>query len=67
MRGALRRDPTIRRDGVRSLGRGLLAKKEALRMAVYVLEAPSIGLTVVEMVVPPSDSVSSLLAPAALR
>jgi pimeloyl-ACP methyl ester carboxylesterase len=37
MRGALRRDPTIRRDGVRSLGRGLLAKKEALRMAVYVL------------------------------
>src|SRR5829696_4164216 len=37
MRGALRRDPTIRKDGMRSLEGGLLAKKEALRMAVYVL------------------------------
>jgi hypothetical protein len=31
------------------------------------LELPSIGLMVVVMVAPPSDSVSSLLEPAALR
>ena len=30
-------DPTIRKDEVRSLETGLLAKKEELRMAVYVL------------------------------
>ena len=37
IRGALHRDPTVRKDGVRSLETGLLAKKEVLRMAVYVL------------------------------
>ena len=34
---------------------------------VSFLEAPSIGLMVVEMVAPPSGSASSLLAPTALR